>query len=133
MAIGLSAAKPQNHRQIYWKIGTDGFLFNWLYNSDEPLVYLYGKGGSGKTTIAHEFASVVKRFGADIRIYQNESIDLVLFLSAKERRVLTGKDDSRVVSSEADFWDERSLYVNILRYSGLYTVLVNLVTKDLQA
>jgi Putative DNA-binding domain len=101
---GLSGSLPPSPRTIGKFIGrlrSMDYLFDWLYTSDEPLTYLYGKGGSGKTTIAHEFASVLKRFGANIRIYNNESIDLVLFLSAKEKTFVPG-DDSSVVSHDAD-------------------------------
>jgi Putative DNA-binding domain len=114
---GLSGSLPPSPRTIGKFIGrlrSMDYLFNWLYTSDEPLTYLYGKGGSGKTTIAHEFASVLKRVGANIRIYNNDSIDLVLFLSAKEKTFVPG-DDSSIVSNEADFYDEKSLYVQVLK------------------
>lgn len=130
----LSGSLPPSPRTIGRFIGrveTMDYLFNWLYASDEPLTYVYGKGGSGKTTIAHEFASALKQFGADLRIYQNDRVDLVLFLSAKEKSFLTG-DDSSIVSHDADFFDEKSLYAQILKYSGLYGDSDELGSKDLQ-
>ena len=130
----ISGSLPPSPRTIGKFIGrleSIEYLFNWLFSSDEPLTYVYGKGGSGKTTIAHEFASTIKQFGEDLRIYQNDEIDLVLFLSAKEKSFITG-DDSYITTHDADFYDEKSLYTNILQYSGLYNDDDKLDTKSLQ-
>jgi hypothetical protein len=64
-------------------------LFDWLQTSDEPRVYLYGKGGSGKTTIAFEFAQLLKSYGSNIRLTGGGTIDSIIFLSAKELSLIT--------------------------------------------
>jgi ABC-type oligopeptide transport system ATPase subunit len=92
-------------------------LFDWLQNSDEPRTYLYGKGGSGKTTIAREFARLIRSFGSGVEIEGGDNIDLVLFLSAKEKELLTA--DAQVVElNEPDFFDEESLLKKIILLSG---------------
>lgn len=105
-------------------------LFDWLINSDEPQIYLYGKGGSGKTTIAHEFASTIKRHGAELCLNGTDSLDLVIFLSAKERSFST-ESISATIEHEADFSDERSLFAQLLRFSGLYSAQDELDKKDI--
>jgi hypothetical protein len=64
-------------------------LFSWLEDSDEPRTYLWGKGGSGKSTIAFEFAHILKSYGSEVKIQGKEPIDAVIFLSAKEKSVKT--------------------------------------------
>jgi hypothetical protein len=61
----------------------------------------------------------------------SESPDLILFLSAKEKSFVTG-DDSTIVSHDVDFFDEKSLYSQILNYSGLYNESDDLKSKELK-
>jgi hypothetical protein len=92
-------------------------LFDWLQNSDEPRTYLHGKGGSGKITIAREFARLVKASGRDLSLEGKDKIDLVLFISAKERELISA--DAEVVSiDEPDFFDEDSLLKRVIYLSG---------------
>lgn len=63
-------------------------LFQWLEASDEPRTFLHGKGGSGKTTIAYEFARLVKEHGDNLRAFGGEHLDAVIFVSAKEKSLL---------------------------------------------
>jgi len=46
-------------------------VFAWFVTREDARAFLHGAGGSGKSTIAFEFASIVGRHGADIRIYQD--------------------------------------------------------------
>jgi hypothetical protein len=106
---GSLPPSPRTLSKFIGRLGSMDRLFDWLFTSDEPQMYLYGKGGSGKTTIAHEFATILKRFGSIIKIYGNQKIDLVLFLSVKERRFMSG-DQNVVVAQDVDFYDEQSLF-----------------------
>jgi hypothetical protein len=122
---------PRTMGKFIGRVETMSFLFQWLFKSDEPQTYIFGKGGSGKTTIAHEFALLLKMCGANLKIYGNESIDLVLFLSAKDISFASG-DAQAATSQTADFVDERSAYVKILNYSGLYSEADHLPAKTLE-
>ncbi|WLB24474.1 RNA-binding domain-containing protein [Bradyrhizobium japonicum] len=90
-------------------------LFAWLQSSDEPRTFLYGKGGSGKTTIAYEFAKLLRNSGGELSIYGGHIVDTVIFLSAKEKRLLTVSSTIQDIS-EPDFTDEVSLHRKILLY-----------------
>ena len=92
-------------------------LFDWLHNSDEPRTYLYGKGGSGKTTIAREFGKLVKSAGKGLQIECTDPVDIVLFLSAKEKE-LSSPTAEIVDISDPDFHDELSLLSQIVKLSG---------------
>lgn len=92
-------------------------LFHWLEASDEPRTYLHGKGGSGKTTIAYEFARLIKENGGNLRIFGNDFLDVVIFVSAKEKSLHVA--DSKIIEYEnKDFSNERELLEAILYFGG---------------
>lgn len=92
-------------------------LFHWLESSDEPRTYLHGKGGSGKTTIAYEFARLIREHGSQLSINGTDPIDSVLFISAKEK-ALSVVEGKVVDSASVDFSDERELLAAILHWGG---------------
>lgn len=104
---------PATIKRFVGRIATIDNIFRWLKLSDEPRTFLYGKGGSGKTTIAYEVAKAVRDEGADIRIFGNEKLDTVIFISAKQTtlNVINQTADDFV---GRDFSNERELYEAIL-------------------
>jgi hypothetical protein len=74
---------------------------------------LYGKGGSGKTTIAYEVAKVLRSEGAHFKLHGGETLDNVIFISAKQQKL-----DVMALSASPfvglDFSNERELYEAIL-------------------
>ncbi|MCV2893653.1 ATP-binding protein [Lentibacter sp. XHP0401] len=117
---GVEGLIPPSNAQIKRFIGrveAMAELFDWIYNSDEPRTYLYGKGGSGKTTIAREFAKLVKSAGKGLQIECADPVDIVLFLSAKEKE-LSSPNAEVVDLSDPDFHDELSLLSQIVKLSG---------------
>lgn len=114
---GLIPPSTAQIRRFIGRVEAMVELFDWIYNSDEPRTYLYGKGGSGKTTIAREFAKLVKSAGKGLQIECADPVDIVLFLSAKERE-LSSPSAEVVDISDPDFHDELSLLSQIVKLSG---------------
>jgi hypothetical protein len=71
---------PATIKRFVGRMATIDNIFRWLKLSDEPRTFLYGKGGSGKTTIAYEVAKAVRDEGANIQIFGNEKLDTVIFV-----------------------------------------------------
>jgi DNA polymerase III delta prime subunit len=92
-------------------------LFHWLEASDEPRTYLHGKGGSGKTTIAYEFARLIKENGENLRTYGGDRLDAVIFVSAKEK-TLSIMDGKVIDADNKDFSNERELLQSLLQFGG---------------
>lgn len=117
---GVEGLIPPSTAQIKRFIGrveAMAELFDWTHNSDEPRTYLYGKGGSGKTTIAREFAKLVKSAGKGLQIECADPVDIVLFLSAKEKE-LSSPNAEVFDISDPDFHDELSLLSQLVKLSG---------------
>ncbi|MES0132249.1 AAA family ATPase [Mesorhizobium sp. M0029] len=104
-------------------------LFHWLGSSDEPRTYLYGKGGSGKTTIAYEFAKLLKDHGQHLSI-SGHSIEVVIFLSAKEKELVPATGSVTDVVN-IDFSSESELLRKILQYGNWTSDLESLATSQL--
>ncbi len=104
---------PATIKKFVGRLRTVDQVFRWLRSADEPRTFLYGKGGSGKTTIAYEVAKTIKLQGGKFRIHGGEILDNIIFVSAKERAL-----DVMSLTSNAfvglDFSNERELYEAIL-------------------
>jgi hypothetical protein len=92
-------------------------LFEWLEASDEPRTYLHGKGGSGKTTIAYEFARLIKEQGNKLKIQNEHPIDAVIYVSAKEKELVPLTGDIAEITT-VDFSNESELIVSLLTYGN---------------
>lgn len=58
-------------------------ITRWVSHSRDPRLFLWGQGGSGKSTIAYEFASIVSHSGRLLRNKAGKSIDRVIYISGK--------------------------------------------------
>ena len=112
---GSLPPSPTTLRRFVGRLEVMDRLFEWLHSSDEPRTFLYGKGGSGKTSIAYEFAKLLRNSGGELPVYGGRIIDTVIFLSAKEKSLITAS--SRIADvSDPDFTDEISLHRKIIEY-----------------
>lgn len=108
---------PANVRQFVGRLETMERLFDWLYMSHEIRAFLHGKGGSGKTTIAFELAKHLSANGRNVRFDNQDALNRVIFLSAKEKALSVSSGRSEVFIGR-DFTDELSLYRSIIVLSG---------------
>lgn len=92
-------------------------LFQWmLLDDNEPRVFLYGSGGSGKSTIAYEFARMVQLYGKELIPADGIAIDRVLYFSAKERSLDSAS--AKVYQDPlTDFSTKRELFEWIVKFS----------------
>ena len=76
-------ASPATVKEFIGRSTVMDKLWQWLVHDDEPRTFLYGKGGSGKSTIAFQFAKMVTLSTPYFKASSGENLDAVLFLSAK--------------------------------------------------
>jgi hypothetical protein len=112
---GSLPPSPTTLKRFVGRLEVMDKLFSWLHSSDEPRTFLFGKGGSGKTSIAYEFAKLIRNSGGELPIYGGRTIDTVIFLSAKEKELVTASSHIEEIS-DPDFTDEISLHRKILQY-----------------
>lgn len=117
---GSLPASPSTLKRFVGRIEVLDELFDWLQNSDEPRIYVHGKGGSGKTTIAYEFAKLLKEHGQEIKVNGKHDIDAVIFLSAKEKFLSPASGMIEPIEAP-DFSDEKTLLRQMLYYGGWTT------------
>jgi hypothetical protein len=132
---GSLPPNPATIKRFVGRVPVISRLFDWLQSSDEPRTYLHGKGGSGKSTIAFEFARLVKDYGVGLPVHGGDEIDSVIYLSAKEKLLVTAGGPF-VDMTEPDFSSESELYQKILFYSRWMLdeqALVDLPLEDLKA
>jgi DNA polymerase III delta prime subunit len=115
---------PATIKRFVGRLNTIDRIFGWLKRSDEPRTFLYGKGGSGKTTIAYEVAKVLKFEGSHVPMNGGECLDNVVFISAKQQ-MLDVMDQSTRNFVGLDFSNERELYEAIITLSNWTTEPLN--------
>jgi hypothetical protein len=114
---GSLPPSPATIRQFVGRMQTIDRIFEWIKLSDQPRNFLYGKGGSGKSTIAFQVAKVLRESGFGFLIENQDCLEKVIFLSAKERE-LNSDTQSENDFTLNDFRDERTLYESILIEGG---------------
>ena len=109
-------SSPSTLKEFVGRVEVMDRLWKWLVSDDEPRTFLWGKGGSGKSTIAYEFARMVAENGQLIKTSDDLSIDLVIYLSAKklELDTVAGSVGDFV---GCDFSNSTELYKSILALS----------------
>lgn len=92
-------------------------LWRWLIFDDDPRFYLYGRGGSGKSTIAYDFAKRVSESWEKQPIAEGQTLDLVIYLSAKtlELNPMRGRVEK---SQMTDFTTAREQFIAIVEAAG---------------
>lgn len=97
---------PATIKKFVGRMSTIDQVFRWLRSADEPRTFLYGKGGSGKTTIAYEVAKTIKLQGGKFRICGGDILDNIIFVSAKQRS-LAGRLDylGKRLSNQSRWYD----------------------------
>lgn len=116
--LGQLPPSQSNVREFVGRMPTIDALFRWLYAQDEPRAFLYGKGGSGKSTIAQELFKQLRSNGGAFKLGGEQLIDQVIFLSAK-RKYLDVEMQKVENFLGNDFSDEASLYRAILVLGGV--------------
>lgn len=121
--VAITAAIPPSSATIREFVGRTAVidkLYSWLFNDDEPRKFLFGRGGSGKSTVAHQFAKLIAASGGNIPTQTGRAIDLVVFLTAKK---ISLEPISRRMFADAgyDFENAESLFRAILFLAGWTT------------
>ncbi|MBA3510989.1 RNA-binding domain-containing protein [Sphingomonas sp.] len=116
--IGQLPPSQSNVREFVGRMPTIDSVFQWMSMSDEPRAFLYGKGGSGKSTIAQEVFKQIRSNGGAFKLGGESLIDQVIFLSAK-RQYLDVEKQSVASFLGNDFTDEAGLYRGILLLGGV--------------
>lgn len=121
--LGYLPPRPSTLKHFVGRMRQMDSLFDWLLRSDEPRMFLFGRGGSGKTTIAYEFANFVRSYGSRLVNDWGAAYDIVLFVSAKEKGL--NPLDQGVHSVAHDFESEHEL-LNALLILSEYTQLTEI-------
>ena len=74
---GTLPPSPATIRQFVGRMSTIDRLFAWLKTSDQPRIFLHGKGGSGKSTIAFQVAKVLRESGAGFLIEGLDPLEIL--------------------------------------------------------
>ncbi len=88
-----------------------------LTSSNEPRLFLWGNGGSGKSTIAYEFAKIIAQNGGILKNKEGKAFERVIYITAKKQYLnpLTAKIEN---FQGTDFSSSRELFEAILHLSN---------------
>lgn len=105
-------------------------IMTWITSSRDPRLFLWGQGGSGKSTIAYECATLLADTGGTLTNKNGNKLDRVLYISGKATYLdpTTGKIKN---TASRDFDSAEDIYRTILSLSN-WTEPENLetYTKD---
>jgi hypothetical protein len=104
-------------RDFVGRLDTLDKLFSWLALEDEPRAFLYGKGGSGKSTIAYELFKQLKLNGGSYRLGKSDLIDQIMFITAKSTYLNVEQQQIQEFQGN-DFKTEDELYRAVLILGG---------------
>lgn len=76
-------ASPSTIQEFVGRFRAIEKIVDWFGTSRDPRMFLWGQGGSGKSTIAYEAASLFADFGKLPRNKKGKNLDRVLFVSGK--------------------------------------------------
>lgn len=109
---------PSTMKSFIGRAGLIEKLWDWFIFGDQRRLYLHGPGGSGKTTLAFEFARMLAETGQHIQSPSGDHLDYVIFISGKETELnpYTGKQE---VFALRQFENAREQYAQLLYHSGL--------------
>lgn len=93
-------------------------LHEWLLKRRDKIMHLYGRGGSGKTKIAYEFAELLRRYPDCNLLGSVNRVDKVLFLTAKETELRSFDASIQNIDNHSDFANRRELIEAILLESA---------------
>lgn len=92
-------------------------IINWITASRDPRLFLWGQGGSGKSTIAYECASLLAECGGTLVNKNGNKLDRILYISGKATYLdpTTGKIQNTTLR---DFDSAEDIYRTILTLSN---------------
>lgn len=91
-------------------------VVDWLQQSRDPRLFLWGQGGSGKSTIAYECASLLSMNGASLKNRLGNTFERVLYISGKATYLDSRSGQIKNISSR-DFSNAHDLFRVILTLS----------------
>lgn len=109
---GQLPPSPATVREFVGRMDAVDRVFAWLTRLDDPRAFLYGKGGSGKSTIAYQVFKSIKVSGNPFKIGE-DFLDRLIFISAKEKYLNVESQESEIFLGR-DFTNEKELYQGIL-------------------
>jgi Putative DNA-binding domain/NB-ARC domain len=109
---GQLPPSPATVREFIGRMDAIDRIFSWLTTEDEPRAFLFGKGGSGKSTIAYQVYKSIKLNSQKFKM-GNGHLERLIFISAKSNYLDADELRSKHFVGN-DFSNEKELYQAIL-------------------